>query len=153
MKKLLYIILFLSFSVPAINSFSKNDDDTIAKKDNSLIINRITNDDINVSVPSLIFGFKDTDIKLKFKNPRHGRLILNNDKIHFIINGEDTELTFIKGEAHFTKKFDTNKTLTIYTEGFSYSTKITVFPVWAIVLPIALLILWGLWSIRKTLRK
>ena len=147
MKKLLYI-LFLVFQT---NTFAKSKDAAYyVPSDNSAVVNRITNDDIIVTVPAFTFTFIDADIKIKFKNPRHGRLIVNDDKIHFIIDGEDKELTFIKGEAHFIKKIDIDRRLTIYTEGFSYSKTIMTIPVWALLLTLIIILYWG---IRRFLKK
>lgn len=144
MKKLRFLILFLSVSLLSLSSFSKiergapvNNDNI----DNSVIIERIGNDDIEVSIPSLIFYFSDVDVKLKFKNPRHTRLLFNNNKIVFIINGEEKPLNFINGEVSFKKKFDKDNVLAIFTEGFSYDHEITVISLWKILTPIVLVLI------------
>ncbi len=147
MRKLRNAILFLLFSSLPFNTFSKIEREEAENSeniDNSVIIARITNDDIEVSVPILIFSFSDTEIKLKFKNREHTRLLFNmlynKNKINFIINGEDVALNFINGEASFKKRFDSNTDLTIFTEDFSYDHKIIVFPLWTSIAVIALLI-------------
>jgi hypothetical protein len=142
MRKLLYIITLFFSVLFTLNTFAKVDSDEPETVDNSIVIDRITNDDIIVSMPSLIFAFKDVDIKLKFKDPQHTKLLLNKNKINFIINGEEKELTFVNGEAIFTHKFDKSRSLSIYVEDFSYSTIVTAYPIWAILVPLAFILLW-----------
>lgn len=110
--------------------------------DESIIIERIGNDDITVSIPSPVFSFVDAEIKLKFKNPEHTKLLLNKNRIEFIINGESRILDFVNGEASFKHRFDESKTLTIYTEEFSYYKAATVYPLWAILIPVVVVVLY-----------
>ena len=108
MKKLRFSILFLSVSLLSFSSFSKNETGASENNDNidnSVIIERIDNDDIEVSIPSIIFAFSDVDVKLSFKNPNHTRLLFNKNKITFIINGEEKPLNFINGEVSFKRKY------------------------------------------------
>lgn len=142
MKKVLPLILFFSFSLIAINTFSKNKEDESETVDNSVVIDRIGNTDIEVIIPSVIFTFWEAEIKLKFKNPQHTKLLLGKNKLDFIINGEDKELTFVNGEASFMHKFDKDNSLSIFTEEFSFDQKVTTYPLWAILLLIALLLFW-----------
>ncbi|MGZ4034227.1 MAG: hypothetical protein ACXVDZ_18670 [Bacteroidia bacterium] len=149
MKKLLLsIVLFCSLF--SNYSFAKNEEEELQTVDNSVVIDRIGNDDIEVTLPSVIFTFSEADIKLKFKNPNHTKLLLNNGKIDFIINGEDRILTFVNGEASFKHKFDTNKSLSIYTEDFSYNTTVTAYPMWVFFVPIGFIVLW---LIRRMMKK
>jgi|GEM_PF-2002221 len=152
MRKLSYVILFLSFNLLAFSSFAKIENDQVGDDgtiDNSIIIARINNDDIDISIPSVIFSFIDAEVKVKFKNPEHTRLLFNKNKIDFIFDGEDKELNFINGEASFKKRFDNEKVLTIFAEGFSYNHEITVIPLWAIILPIGLIIVWIVFMLLK----
>ena len=151
MKKFYHYLCIIGFSVLAFNTYAKTESEKgIENTDNSLVIDRITNDDIVVSVPFMVFNFNDTKIKLKFKNPEHTKLLLNNSKLHFIINGEDTELAFTNGEASFTHKFDDGKLLSIYIEEFSYNQNVIVCSLWMIILPIGLLLIW---AIRRMMKK
>lgn len=144
MKKTLVLVLYTLSNLLFVNAYaglehgaSENNDNT----DNSVIIARINSDDIEVTVPSVIFTFTDTDIKLKFKNPQHTRLLYNNNKINVIINGEDTILFFTNGECTIKKRFTTSdKAITIYTEEFSYTHPVTPISLWYIILPIVLII-------------
>lgn len=136
----------------ALNTFGRSEiEKEIEKYDNSITLDRIDNNAIEVFVPSLIFTFKDAKIKLKFKNPDHSKLLLNNNKLHFIINGEDVELTFINGETTLSHRFNDNTPLSIYIEEFSYNQKITAYPLWAVLIPIAILLVWLI--SKKTKRK
>lgn len=141
MKKLLSLILFFSFNLIAINTFSKNDEDESEAIDNSVVIDRISNSDLDVIIPSVIFTFRDAEIKLKFKNPLHTKLQASKNEIEFIINGENKKLTFVNGEAILKYRFNSSGTLSIFAEDFSFTQKITSYPLWAVILPIALLLL------------
>ncbi|MDO9185644.1 MAG: hypothetical protein Q7W13_06505 [Bacteroidia bacterium] len=154
MKKLRFRILYLFVSLLSFGSFAKNEpvpSDNNDNIDNSIIIERIDNEDIEVSIPSIVFPFSDVDVKLRFKNPQHTRLLFNKNKITFIINGEEKPLNFINGEVSFKKKFDKDQALAIFAEGFSYNHEITVISLWTILSPIIVvlgLIVFLMW--RKT---
>jgi uncharacterized protein YhbP (UPF0306 family) len=132
------------------NGYSKFEEEPDETVDNSLVIDRISNDDIEVTIPSLIFTFRDVEIKLRFLNPNHTKLLLNKNKVNFIINGEEKELTFVNGEASFTHRFNNDKTLSIYAEDFSFTQSITAYPLWAILLPMILILLW---MMRRKMKK
>jgi hypothetical protein len=143
MKKLRFSILYLFVSLISFGSFAKNEpvpSDNNDNIDNSIIIERIDNEDIEVSIPSIVFPFSDVDVKLRFKNPQHTRLLFNKNKIMFIINGEEKPLNFINGEVSFKMKFDKDKVLAVFAEGFSYNHEITVISLWTILSPIVLLL-------------
>jgi len=150
MKQLLFkITLFCSFLI-TLNAVAGIEPEREESVDNSVIIDRISNDDIQVILPSTIFTFQEVTVKLKFVNPNHTKLLLNKNKVDFIINGENTLLTFVDGEASFQHKFDTSKSLSIYVEDFSYNTTVSAYPLWAILSPIVLILLW---LIMRALRK
>jgi uncharacterized protein YhbP (UPF0306 family) len=143
MRKTFLLALYFLFVVSPVNTFagfehgSSENNDNI---DNSVIIARIKGGDIEVTVPSVIFTFTDTYIKLNFNNPEHTRLLYNNNKVNFIINGEDTELTFVNGEVTIKKRFESSdKAIKIYSEEFSYNHDITPIALWHIIVPIVLL--------------
>ncbi|MDQ3046478.1 MAG: hypothetical protein M3R27_02950 [Bacteroidota bacterium] len=148
MKK---IVPFLILSILALGHFSVHAKMDIPEEeiDNSIVIDRITNDDIDVILPSMIFTFSEAVVKLKFKNPTHTKLLLNKNVIEFIINGESRSLTFVNGEASFTNSFSDTRKLSIYTEEFSYSTTVTAYPVWAFIVPLAFLVLIILLRMKK----
>lgn len=142
MKKVVFLISFtLLRLLPAFAGVEPGSAENNDNIDNTVIIARIKSNDIEVTVPSVIYTFIETDIKLKFKNPEHTRLLYNNNKISFIINGEDTILSFTNGECTIKKKFTTSDdAITIYTEEFSYRNNITPISLWYIIAPVLLLI-------------
>ncbi|MES2593505.1 MAG: hypothetical protein V4608_16600 [Bacteroidota bacterium] len=141
MRRGLAVSIFLLFTLFSLNTAFATGENNDNVDQTSIIIARINNEDIEVSIPTVIFTFADTDIKLKFKKPEHTRLLYNNNKISFIINGEEKQLNFVNGEANFKKQFNfSDKVLTIFTEEFSYTHKITAFPIWAIIIPVLLVI-------------
>ncbi len=148
MKKIVPILILTFLCVIHFSALAKIDipEEEI---DNSIVIDRITNDDIDVILPSMIFTFSEAEIKLKFKNPTHTKLLLNKNKIEFIINGEIRSLTFVNGEASFSNSFSETKKLSIFTEEFSYSTKVTAYPVWAILVPVGFIFLLVILRMRK----
>jgi uncharacterized protein YhbP (UPF0306 family) len=142
MKKSILLSLLLFFSLfqamAGVELGGAENNDNI---DNTVIIARIKSDDIEVTIPSVIYTFLDTEIKLKFKNPEHTRLLYNNNKVGFIINGDDTILSFVNGECTIKKQFSTSdKAITIYAEEFSYRNNITPISLWYIIVPVLLLI-------------
>lgn len=148
MKKVLFAIIFFG---SILSGFAKEGvDEQTEIVDNSIVIDRIGNSDVEVTLPSVIFTFKEVDIKLRFTNPNHTKLLLNKGVISFIINGEDKQLEFINGEAHFSQKFDTSKTLSILTEDFSFKTTVTAYPLWAFFIPIGFIVLW---LIKRMMKK
>jgi len=142
MKKI--VVLFtLLFSLFTGSTFAKDEPEQEQQEiDNSIIIARITNDDVHVSIPSPLFSFTDAEIKIKFLNPEHTKLLLNKNKVEFIINGEPKMLEFVNGEASFKHRFDTSKNLSIYAEDFSYNNNVTVYPLWAILIPLIVIVLY-----------
>lgn len=151
MRSLHYYLCIAVFVFASLTAFggSERERDT-ESPDNSIVIDRIVNDDIEVIIPSVIFSFTETMIKLKFKNPEHTKLLLNNNKLNFIVNGEDVELSFKNGETSFNHKFADDNSLSIYVEEFSYTKEINAFPLWALLLPAGLLLIW---IIRKSMNK
>ncbi|CAN5553525.1 hypothetical protein BH10BAC1_BH10BAC1_19960 [soil metagenome] len=148
MKKVLFtIVLFCSI----LSGFAKEGyDEPMEMVDNSVVIDRIGNADIEITMPSMIFTFKEATIKLKFVNPNHTKLLLDKGIISFIINGEDRKLEFINGEASFIHSFKDNKTLSIFTEDFSFSTTVTAYPLWAFLVPLGFILLW---IIKRMIKK
>ena len=140
MKKIVPFILVAALSICHF-SLSAKIDIPEEEIDNSIVIDRITNDDVDVIMPSVIYTFSDATIRLRFKNPNHTKLLLNKNLIEFIINGESRVLTFVNGEASFTHRFDESNKLSIYTEEFSYSTHVTAYPLWAILVPAGFILL------------
>lgn len=121
-------------------SFSKSELEGYEKLDNSIIIDRINNNDIDVVFPSVIFTFKEATIAIKFKNIEHNKLLLNNNELNFIVNGNDMVLHFENGEAKINYKFETSQTFSVYCEDFSFYKKVTAYPLWAILTPFILII-------------
>ena len=116
---------------------AENNDNT----DNTVIIARIKKDDIAITIPSVIYTFLDTEIKLKFKNPEHTRLLYNNNKINFIVNGEDVLLAFVNGECVIKKEISTSdKFIAIYTEEFGYKQSIMPIALWYVLVPVFLFV-------------
>jgi len=145
MKKTTFLLALVFIFLASHFGFAKNDDSNNYREeviDESIIIDRITNNDIEVKIPSLVFTFKDAEIAIKFKNPQHTRLLANEGKINFIINGEDNELTFKDGEATFKHSFANDKKISIYAEEFGFSTNVTAYPLWVILSPLLLFLGW-----------
>ena len=141
MKKIA-LLLVLLFPILASPLSAKTEDSGIQQEDvdNSIVIDRIGNNDIIVTIPSALFTFRDATIKLQFRNPQHTRLLVNNNRIEFIINGEVKVLDFVNGEATFKHRFDQSNNLSIYTEDFSFNRSVTVYPLWAIIAPLVVIL-------------
>jgi hypothetical protein len=141
MKKTLFFLSFL-ISLISFQLQAKNDTEIETETvDNSIIIDRVGNDDIHISIPSPIFAFSEADIKVKFNNSSHTRLLINKNRVEFIINGEPTILHFVNGEASFKHSFKESSHLSIYTEDFSFNKNIKIYPLWSILIPVILILL------------
>ncbi|HEY0031192.1 MAG TPA: hypothetical protein VGC65_10570 [Bacteroidia bacterium] len=148
-KVLLTIVFFCSVFTSSLIAIEAGDYEQ-QTVDNSIVIDRIGNNDIEITIPSLIFTFSEVDVKLKFINSNHTKLLLNKGKIDFIVNGEDMHLLFVNGEASFKHQFDKSKALTIYTEDFSYKNIVTAYPLWAFMVPLGFIVIW---IIRRMMKK
>lgn len=141
MKKILFVFTFLSAFILNSIVFAKTEPIEEESVDNSIVIDRISNGDMDVSISSPVFTFSDSEVKLKFKNPNHTKLLLNKNVVDLIINGEDKRITFVNGEASFIHRFDKSNALTIFVEDFSYTANVTAYPMWVILVPALLIIL------------
>lgn len=134
------LALLITLIVPPLSAKTEDSAIHMEDVDKSVVIDRIGNNDLLVTMPSYVFSFKDAVIRLQFKNPNHTRLLVNNKRIEFIINGEVKLLDFINGVATFKHRFDRSDNLSIYTEDFSFNKIVTVYPVWAIIAPLVVLL-------------
>jgi len=141
MKRSYYLLTILFFLFAGILS-AKDEPSENQEIDNSIIIDRISNDDLDISISSPVFSFTDSKVKIKFHNPEHTKLLLNKNKIEFIVNGETKVLDFVNGEAEFTHRFNDSKTLSVFVEDLSYTTNVTVYPLWAIIIPLVVIVLY-----------
>lgn len=138
-SRTLLFIFFLICSLPT-STFAGEKTDKEENYDNSVVIDRIGRDDIEVKIPSLIFTFKEANITLRFINPNHTKLLANKGRLNFIINGEERTLNFENGTCSFPISFANSNRLSIYAEDFSYSTHVTAYPLWALLVPLVLLV-------------
>lgn len=142
MKKILFAFTFFSAFLLTSAVCAKTEPIEEESVDNSIVIDRISNQDVEVSISSPIFTFSDAEVKLKFMNPNHTKLLLNKNVVDMIINGEDKRITFVNGEASFTHRFDKDNSLSIFVEDFSYTTTVTAYPMWVIFVPVLLILIW-----------
>lgn len=153
MKKLLSSILIACILLVCITPASAKEDSSFEEQydaiDNSIILDRIGNSDLEAIMPSTIFTFKPASIQLKFVNPEHNKLLINKNKLKFIINGDEKELEFMNGVAEFEIDFSEQERLSIYMEDYSFSQTVVAYPLWAFLVPIGLLIGWILYRIIK----
>jgi hypothetical protein len=146
-----HILLTFTMLIAAFStSFAKDEPGDVNEVDNSIIIDRISNDDLTVNLPSAVFSFTDAEIKLKFHNPEHTKLLLNKNKVEFIINGQPVILDFVNGEASFKHSFKDSNTISIFAEDFSFSKNVTVYPLWAILIPLVIILLY---IIKRLIKK
>lgn len=132
-------------------TFARIGEEEIRNMESSVVINRIDNSDVQVDMPGVVFTFQDVDIKLKFKDPQHPKLLLNNNELSFIINGAEQKIKFDeKGEATFKHKFDKSNAISILCEDLSYENRVSAYPVWIFAVPVAFL---GIWVARSRFSK
>lgn len=144
MNKVITTFFFTFLFSLSLFSYASNDNGVAENNDNTdhaIIIARIKKGDIDVTIPAAIYTFTETEIKLKFKNPEHTRLLYNNNKVNFIVNGEDLLLTFVNGECIIKKQLSTDdKYIAIYTEEFGYKQSIMPIALWYILIPVFFII-------------
>lgn len=136
----LYTIVLLAVTT-TFNTFSREGEQSGSE---GRTIKRISNKDVAVTLPSFVFDFKETEISIRFADAQNEKLKLNNNNIHFIINGEDKVLTFVNGEAKLNMTFTEATTLSIYAEDFSFEKNINPIPLWIIAGPLILVLVLGL---------
>lgn len=138
MKKLFLSLLAVSLSFVAV---SRNVEESITKDAEASSITRVNNSALTVKVPKYIFSGLNTNIDLVFTDANNAKLLANNNDLFFIINGEDTKIHFDKnGVGTFHHSFTQNENLSIYFEDFNYSSNVHVIPIWYVVVPVALLV-------------
>lgn len=150
MKK---FFLSLAFII-SLGAFSKNLEETITKEASENAVHRINNSSLSVKVPKYIFSGLNTNIDLVFANPADEKLVSNNNELYFIINGEDQKIHFDKaGVGTFNYTFKDNGNLTIYFEDFNYSSKLHIIPIWYVIIPVGLLVLFLSYKLFRSGRK
>jgi hypothetical protein len=142
MKKIILLLTFICSLFTSVSVAKNEPAEEVQEVDNSIIIDRISNDDVQISISSPVFSFADATVTIKFHNPEHTKLLLNRNKVEFIVNGEPMMLEFVNGEASFRHRFNESKTISIYVEDLSYTRNVTVYPLWAILVPVLALVLY-----------
>ncbi|MGZ3943228.1 MAG: hypothetical protein ACXVOH_14810, partial [Bacteroidia bacterium] len=98
MKKVLLALLF--FTTLTVTQARELIDPV---SNDSKQISRVGNNDITFEFPQFIFTHTNTSFTVKFKDPDHPKLAMNNSRLHFIVNGNDQLVTFDKkGEGTLT---------------------------------------------------
>lgn len=142
MKTLLKPVLSALFALSLTAGHARIGDDEIMDMESSIVIERIDNSDVEISIPSMVFAFNDTEIKIRFKNPQHTKLLTNNDTLKFIVNGEEKEIGFVNGEGSFLHRFDKSNTITILAEDLNYEASVSAYPLWVFFVPLGFIGIW-----------
>jgi len=101
-------------------------------------VNRVDNQDLDLELPKFIFSHTNSRVIVKFKNPAHDKLVSNNYKLHFIVNGNDQLVEFDhEGLGNITCTFNADSKLTVLFENASFTKNISVISIWYMVLPLA----------------
>ena len=137
MKKLvLAVVIILASTITNAREFKD-----LASARASLI-NRVGNDDITLELPRFVFSHTNTKISVKFKNPAHDKLVNNNYKLHFIVNGSDQVVEFDHaGAGSISCTFKADNKLSVLFEDVSFAKEVSVISIWYVVLPLAALFL------------
>ena len=143
MKRILIALIFVSsfIALPARELI-----DPVSNE--SKQISRVNNNDITFEFPQFIFTHTNTSFTVKFKDPDHPKLAMNNGRLHFIVNGNDQLVTFDKkGEGTLTAVFKGNNKLSVLFEDVSYNAQMPVISIWYMILPLGALLLFILYKI------
>ncbi|MGZ3902521.1 MAG: hypothetical protein ACXVC6_02410 [Bacteroidia bacterium] len=143
MKKVLLALLF--FTTLTVTQARELIDPV---SNDSKQISRVGNNDITFEFPQFIFTHTNTSFTVKFKDPDHPKLAMNNSRLHFIVNGNDQLVTFDKkGEGTLTAVFKGNNKLSVLFEDVSYNTEMSVISIWYMILPLGALLLFIMYKI------
>ncbi len=138
MKKIILILASL-FTIQ-LNAKEYNDAEAFDKQNNPTLTT-LTNSDLKVQLPEYIFSNTNTTITFEFVNPNNQKLIDNNYKLDFIVNGENQTVVFDnKGVGKIDIKFASSQSLSVFYENFAYKTNLSVIPLWMVITPILLLV-------------
>jgi hypothetical protein len=111
-------------------------------------INRVSNDDISFEFPHFIFSHTNTIFTIKFKDPQHPKLVSNNNRLHFIVNGNDQIVEFDKaGIGSVSCVFKSGNKLSVLFEDVSYNMQMPVISIWYMILPLGGLLLFLMYKI------
>lgn len=143
MKRILLVLIFL---LSLVTSQAREFVDPISNQ--SKQISRVNNNDILFEFPQFIFSYTNTLFTVKFKDVNHPKLVANNNRLHFIINGNDQLVTFDKnGEGTVSCTFKSNNKLSVLFEDVSYNMQMPVISIWYMVLPLGGLLLFLMYKI------
>jgi len=152
MKKILFSLVALTLSFTVVSKDFKELITKDATTNNSTA--RIDNSALEVKVPKYIFSGLNTNIELAFNNPNDPKLVENNYELFFIVNGTDVKVNFNKnGIGTFAYSFTDSNKLTIYFENFSYSETLHIIPLWYILTPVGLLVLFLAYKLVRSGKK
>jgi hypothetical protein len=138
LRPFLTALLALSFTA----GYARIGDDEIMQMESSIVIERIDNSDVEIGIPSMAFTFSDAEIKIKFKNPQHTKLLTNNDTLTFIINGDEIKIAFVNGEGSFRHRFDKSNSIQILVEDLKYEATVSAYPLWIFFVPVGFVGAW-----------
>jgi hypothetical protein len=150
MTKAFRIVLLAVLVLTGTSTFARIGDEEIKNLENSLVIHRVDNSDLDVSLPGMVFTFTDAEITLKFRDPQHPKLQLNNNELGFIVNGTEQKVKFTDGVGVITHRFNSGNHVTIYCEDFSFESRVSAYPAWIFVVPVAFM---GIWVARGRFTK
>lgn len=143
MKRIVLVVAFL-FSIVALQSRELIDPVSSQSKQ----ISRVNNNDISFEFPHFIFSHTNTVFTVKFKDPKHPKLVSNNNRLHFIINGNDQIVEFDKnGEGAVSCTFKSSNKLSVLFEDVSYNMQMPVISIWYIIVPLGALLLFLMYKI------
>lgn len=151
MKTTLKTLFLCLFALTLSASYARIGDEQIRNMESSIVIERIDNSDVEVDMPGMVFTFQDVDIRIRFKDPGHTKLQLNNNELHFLVNGNEQKVIFNeKGEGVIRHRFNESNTLTILCEDMNIERTVSAYPAWVFIVPVAFL---GIWVARSRFAK
>jgi hypothetical protein len=143
MHKILLTVL-LAFSLITIEARELVDPASAEAKQ----ISRVNNNDVSFEFPHFIFSHTNTVFIVKFKDPNHAKLATNNNRLHFIVNGNDQLVEFDKnGEGKVSCTFKNSNKLSVLFEDVSYNVQMPVISIWYMLLPLGGLLLFLMYKI------
>ena len=143
MKKIFFFLSAFVFSSVLLNAKDYNDNG--ARKSDiqeTAIVSRIGNNDLNILLPDYIFEGTNTKLELQFKDPKSSKLIENNFNLIFTLNGQDIPVKFDNnGKGIINHAFSNGEPLQLLFEDFSFRKELNIISLWMIIAPLAIIAL------------
>jgi hypothetical protein len=133
------LILIFLMLVP-ICSMGGNDLKENPNSSENSTFTRLSNEDLIIELPASVSKGGEEEIKIRFKDNSHPRLVERHGSFSFIIDGVPTDIGFVNGEATVKHIFN-EPFISIYCEDFHFEQSVKFSHYWIYFIPLGFLAL------------